>query len=230
MLTGNQTNIRTYNAVYQSMDHAHAYPNTNLVRLERWFLKKPGKILDHGCGYGENLIFLASRGYTVTGADVSQNLLDYVSFKCAARHVAPTSYDLRLLTGDGPLPFEDDSFDHAISLGVLEMMGSREVAASCVAELARCTRPGGKLIVSTLAPQNTFVMDAKKNGGETLHYTGKERDKETPLTYELYVPDTESSFAGIFPPSCEVHEVGSWDNCYCGVNGRHFVALATKKS
>ena len=34
------------------MDAEHFYPNTNLIRLEKWFfLEKKGKILDHGCGY-----------------------------------------------------------------------------------------------------------------------------------------------------------------------------------
>ena len=35
------------------MEHDHEYPNTNLVRLAKWHLKKPGYTLDHGCGDGE---------------------------------------------------------------------------------------------------------------------------------------------------------------------------------
>ena len=33
----NSTNLKTYNKIYRSMDAEHFYPNTNLVRLEKWF-------------------------------------------------------------------------------------------------------------------------------------------------------------------------------------------------
>ena len=47
----NKTNFETYNKMYESMDAEHNYPNTNLVRLEKWFFKgKKGFTLDHGCG------------------------------------------------------------------------------------------------------------------------------------------------------------------------------------
>lgn len=229
-MPGIKTNIETYNRIYQSMDHAHAYPNVNLVRLDRWFLKQPGQILDHGCGYGENLIFLASRGYQVTGVDVSRNLLDYVEMKCRIRQVPPTLYKLALVGAEEGLPFPDRAFDHVISLGVLEMMGSPDTARLCLAELARCLKPNGKMIVSTLAPENSFALQAKPVGNERFRFAGQERDKGTPLEYDLYIPENPDSFARLFPADCRVQEIGSWDNDYCNVKGKHYVALVSKSS
>jgi len=77
----NKLNIASYDSLYKTMEHDHEYPNTNLVRLEKWFLKKPGKILDYGCGYGENLIFLTKRGYKVHGVEINDNLLKWVDVK-----------------------------------------------------------------------------------------------------------------------------------------------------
>ena len=84
-------NVKYYNDLYQTMEHDHAYPNTNLVRLEKWFLKGPGKVLDHGCGYGENMIFLCEKGYQVTGVDVSKHLIDFVKLKTKIRLTPPLS-------------------------------------------------------------------------------------------------------------------------------------------
>lgn len=227
-MPGNVTNIDTYNRLYRSMDHAHFYPNVNLVRLERWFLKQPGRALDHGCGYGENLIFLASRGYPVVGVDVAQNLLDYVELKCRIRQVPPTLYELRLVGSEDRLPFDSGYFDHVISLGVLEMMGDPSTARRCLQELARCLRPGGKMIVSTLAPENSFALKARPLGDQCFRFEGQESDKMTALSYDLYIPTNSDSFAAIFPADIRVSEVGSWDNDYCNVKGKHYVALASK--
>ena len=78
-----KTNHKTYNeAVYvKNMDGAHEYPNVNLVRLERWFLKKPGKILDYGCGYGQNSMFLAKKKYKVTATEISPKLTRWLKKK-----------------------------------------------------------------------------------------------------------------------------------------------------
>jgi SAM-dependent methyltransferase len=220
-------NIRTYKNLYKSMEHAHAYPNTNLVRLERWFLKKPGKALDHGCGYGENLIFLTTRGYNMVGVDVSEDLIEFVKLKCHMKNVPPTLMDLKVID-EGPLPFSDAEFDYVISLGVLEMMGSKKDARDCLAELGRCLKLGGKMIVSTLATENTFVNKANKVGDEQYKFVGNEADKNVDLEYMLYVPKSPKSFASIFPTDCNIEEIGSWDNNYCNVKGKHHVALVTK--
>ena len=67
-------NFKVYNSVYDCMDDAHEFPNVNLVRLEKWFLKggKNFKILDHGFGYGENSIFYPQKGYKVYGTEISK--------------------------------------------------------------------------------------------------------------------------------------------------------------
>lgn len=222
-------NLDSYQLFYKTMEHDHSYPNENLVRLEKWFLKKPGHVLDYGCGFGENLIFLTTRSYRVTGVDISSDLINYVRSKCRERGVPNHMFGLQTLENEESLPFEDESFDYIVSLGVLQYLGDRQSAAHCLKELTRCLRPGGKMIVSIFASENTFAIEGIRLGEERYYFKGTEKHKNLYLEYNLYIPKSAESFVSIFPRQCKVHEVGYWDNVYCGVKGKHYVALATKK-
>jgi SAM-dependent methyltransferase len=46
-----------------------------------------GRILEIGCGSGENSIWLAKRGYDVSGIDISPVAIDWAVEKCAAQSV-----------------------------------------------------------------------------------------------------------------------------------------------
>ena len=74
-----KTNHKTYNeAVYvKNMDGAHEYPNVNLVRLERWFLKKPGKILDYVVVMDKIQCFWQKK-YKVTATEISPKLIRWL--------------------------------------------------------------------------------------------------------------------------------------------------------
>lgn len=52
-------------------------------------------------------------------------------------------YSLQMLSGDNNLPYDDCSFDHVISLGVLELLGDRKSAAHLILELSRILTSGG---------------------------------------------------------------------------------------
>ena len=224
----NTDNVSTYKLMYETMKHDHEYPNTNLVRLEKWFLKTPGKVFDHGCGYGENLIFLTKRGYQVHGIDISKELLDWVDMKCRIKQVPKTLYSLEVLDNSVKDFGQENSYDHVISLGVLQYLGGKEAAINCVEELVRVLKPGGKLITSIFAKENSLVSPGEKVGDEQWRFKGAEMDKDTNLDFTMYVPDSAESYATIFPENCMVDEVGFWDNEYCGVKGKHHCALATK--
>ena len=228
----NKTNFETYNKMYESMDAEHNYPNTNLVRLEKWFFKgKKGFTLDHGCGYGENSIFLANLGYKLISSDISKNLLKNVKKKINKKCVNPNLIQLdHIKKDDKKLNYPDSFFDYIVSLGVLEMLGERASAKKLIDEFYRCLKPGGKMIVSTIAMKNTFVQSAKKIRNETFQFVGLEKHKrKIKIDWYLYIPSNKTSFANIFNKKLNGSiEIGSWDNDYCGIEGKHLVALVEK--
>ena len=114
---------------------------------------RPGeRILDLATGTGWTSRLVARRGAQVVGVDIAEDLL------AAARAQARTAglaIDYR--TGDAEaLPFDDASFDAVVStFGV--MFATRPEAAA--AELARVTRPGGRIALTTWAHDgNIFRM------------------------------------------------------------------------
>ena len=110
------------------------------------------------------------------------------------------------------------------------MLSNRKYAKNLIDEFLRCLKPNGKMIVSTLAMKNTFVKKSKRIGKETYKFTKREKFKnKNKLKYELYIPSSKNSFRGIFNKKyCKHIEIGSWDNEYCGVEGKHLVALIQK--
>jgi ubiquinone/menaquinone biosynthesis C-methylase UbiE len=105
-----------------------------------------GEVLDAGMGAGYLCAELDRRGWTVSGLDLSQAMVD------GALARLPHLRD-RLVQGDiAALPFEDESFDAVVATGVLEY--ALDLTAA-VEELARVLRRGGVAVVSfpnSLAP------------------------------------------------------------------------------
>ncbi|MBS7790440.1 bifunctional 2-polyprenyl-6-hydroxyphenol methylase/3-demethylubiquinol 3-O-methyltransferase UbiG [Roseococcus sp. SDR] len=101
------------------------------------------RILDVGCGAGLASEWLARRGAIVTGLDAAGAALEAARAHAASHGV---SVDYREGT---PEDFAAEAFDAVISLEVIEHVPPAERAGFCAA-LARLTRPGGQVFLSTL--------------------------------------------------------------------------------
>jgi SAM-dependent methyltransferase len=78
-------------------------PNSRLV--EQVTGLAPGRALDVGCGEGADVVWLAQRGWEVTGADVSQVALDRAAAHAADEGVGErTSWARVDVVGGEPLP------------------------------------------------------------------------------------------------------------------------------
>ena len=93
------------------------------------------RILDAGCGTGNNLVHLARHGRAV-GVDLSEEALRF----CRTRGVAAARGGLMAL------PFADSAFDCVTSFDVIYHRWVLDDAAA-VREMARVLRPGGLLLV-----------------------------------------------------------------------------------
>ncbi len=112
----------------------------------------PGTALDVGCGEGGDVIWLAQRGWRVTGADFSRNGLAH-----AARHAAQAGVDdrtdwwqvdARTLAAEGrAYDLVTTHFLHPPDAGMVEV----------TRRLCELVAPGGHLLVVGHAPSQVFT-------------------------------------------------------------------------
>lgn len=109
-----------------------------------------GRVLDVGCGTGNLSVCLAQNPNigAVVGVDFSPIYVDYAKGRDANPRI---SFDV----GDAcALAFDDASFDHSLSMLVLQFIPE---AQSAVHEMRRVTRPGGTVAAATWDTRGGFV-------------------------------------------------------------------------
>jgi SAM-dependent methyltransferase len=108
--------------------------------IQRLRLPTHAAILDAGCGSGRNMVDLARHG-TVTGVELSDTSVQLARERGAGKVLEGSVMEM---------PFDEASFDLAVSLDVIEHL---EDDVGALRELRRVTKPGGALLVTVPAYQ-----------------------------------------------------------------------------
>ncbi|MEQ9460413.1 MAG: class I SAM-dependent methyltransferase [Phycisphaeraceae bacterium] len=101
-------------------------------------------ILDFGCGWGGESVWLAERGARVTGCDISSSAIEHARAFAERRGVLGGPKGVVFAeVGATELPFENGRFDAVFSTDVFEHVMDLETV---LRELRRVLRPGGVLL------------------------------------------------------------------------------------
>jgi SAM-dependent methyltransferase len=109
----------------------------------------PGPVADLGCGPGAHALALAWRGYDVVGVDGSPRMVEVARTR-AARDEVDATFDV--LDVSAPLRFADASLGGVLAILVLQHLPH---PAAFIAEIRRCLRPGGHLLITAPARDST---------------------------------------------------------------------------
>lgn len=170
--------------------------------LYSW-LPEAGPVLDVGCGNGIYTSWLAQKAPPAIGIDHNQKNLVWGSHEFPDVHF--------VLTGGESLPFADGLFNAVMCTEVLE---HTQDDRRTLAEIARVTRPGGYLILSTphrglfawLDPDNVLnrAMDTArrlripKPGGGRFYQN---------FRYDIHRHYSEAQLRDLLGPGWEVEKV-----------------------
>lgn len=142
--------LRFYDDLARDYNCRFNNPRLNYMRsVEKMFLLqnlKSGKILDIGCGTGEQSLFLAKRGYQVLGVDISKEMLTKAN-ESAKEGMLKDRLSLVIASAEA-LPFRDKSFDGLISIfGVFNHIPR---AYHAFQETHRVLRSGGRAVFTVV--------------------------------------------------------------------------------
>lgn len=215
-------NVKEYDRVYL-LGQNHKYPNLNLVRIQKKYLKNnSGKILDFGCGSGENSIFLSSCGYKVVSLDASKQALKIVRRK---NRKIKNKLKIFLFNNLNKLPFKDNFFDYIVCLSMISLLGSKKNIIKLIKEFQRILKPGGKLVIDVNAPKGDFYKKAnikKDNAYFSL------KSKKNKNLIKVYNCKSKKEFLSFFK-GFNLDDIGEIYYKYLDFNDHEFLALLSKK-
>lgn len=114
----------------------------------------PLSTLDVACGTGDMTVELLKRGCTVTGVDLSEEMLAIARQKTASAHFPLSTFHFQLGNAE-QLPFGDESFDAVTcAFGIRNFVHLEQG----LGEMVRVLKPGGRMAILELStPDNPFV-------------------------------------------------------------------------
>lgn len=127
-----------YDSVYDDAEGRGRLVHARMQTALEWLGDGPGRVLDAGMGGGRLVEELAAHGWTVTGTDVSEAMVEL-----ARKRVPELRESLRVAPIE-QLPFDEGSFGAVTALGVVEFAD----LPAALRELARVLGPGGLAVVS----------------------------------------------------------------------------------
>ncbi|HEY3466943.1 MAG TPA: class I SAM-dependent methyltransferase [Amycolatopsis sp.] len=154
MLVENMLKQEFWEAMYQRDEHRIWSGNVNTNLSSEVDGLTPGRALDLGCGEGGDAIWLAKRGWTVDGADIST-----VALARAAEAAAEAGVTVRWLHRDIVKWQPEERYD-LISAQYMHLPPDlrRDVFTAAAAAI----KPGGSLLVVGHSPKAMREFDGQK--------------------------------------------------------------------
>lgn len=139
-------------------DRVQAFHDQKLVELIS--LKPSDHILDAGCGLGDQVILLSPRVAKITGIDYSAPMVERCKERLTKEGVGNAEVRVADVTN---LPFPDNSFDHALSICVLQYL-TEEECLKMFGEISRVVKPGGNIVYhfkNTCSPTGMMIQTGR---------------------------------------------------------------------
>lgn len=120
-------------------------------------LPADAKVIDVGCGFGNNLLPFLDRGMRGYGVEITEAIAETGKRMLAERGFHA---DIRK-GGNREIPFEKDQFDLLLSMNVLHYEPDEARINEALEEYKRVLKPGAAAIIFTVGPEHTIYKLAE---------------------------------------------------------------------
>ena len=143
-----------------------SYPNEAMLKIifggRKYFnfkkITKKSKVLDIGCGMGNNLIPFNDIGCQTYGVDVHLSAIN------AIKNIDFNKKNKFFVGHNRKLPFEENFFDLILSINTIHYEENLNYVVKALKEFKRVLRPGGSFFLSTVANKHIIRTRADKIG------------------------------------------------------------------
>lgn len=158
----------TWENIYSRGDPLNRYPYDSVVTFiyrnyPRDKERKDIKILEVGCGAGNNLWFASREGFDVTGIDISKSAIDYAKKRFEDENLTGNF----LVSGFEKLPFDNEEFDIIIDRAALSCISFSECRLA-INEINRVLKVDGKFFFNPFSDNHSSCVSGRyKSDGVT---------------------------------------------------------------
>ncbi len=234
ILNANQSN---YDDLYSKQEAFLRYPADWVIRFHNMYLKEnipSGRVLDYGCGSGNNSMFFIEKGYETYGTEVNESALSLINLNLESKHLdSDLARRFQIILPDSTsLPFKDNYFDFILSNQVLYYLPSEEHIKKVCMELHRCLRPGGAVFFTMVGPKNNYITHHSKqiHHGKIHEVLIADKSHRLYNVHELiYVVNDENELKQLFS-NYECVSTGYFDESMLDLTSNfHWIFIGKKK-
>jgi SAM-dependent methyltransferase len=156
-------NKDNYEMLYKQEKAFLRYPADWVLRFNNMYLKSTlppkARILDFGCGSGNNSTIFIAQGHEVFGIDVTDSIYPLIKKNLELHSLDPQNI-LRFTHSKAPLldlPYEDNSFDFILSNQVHYYSSTEREIHAINKDLFRILKPGGTIFVTMMGLKNYYI-------------------------------------------------------------------------
>lgn len=177
------------------------------------------RVLDVGCGFGNNLVPFADMGCECHGVEIEQRICSI-----AEKILSSRGYSAKVVEGSNrALPYPDGYFDLLLSVATIHYESNEANVLSALHEFRRVTKPDGRIYIATVGPSHEIQQRAEVLGQHRYRI----RDYDFRNGQEFFFFDNERYFSHYCTQVFNNVEVGRITENLYSTTVDHMIALCS---